>query len=462
MRLNHIHASLSIVLAFVVNSIMQAQTPYELVNPFIGTGGHGHTYPGATMPHGAVQLSPDTRRSGADATAGYHYSDHTLLGFSHTHLSGTTYADLADFLIRPCEEIPTFKHENEVAQPGYYSVTLDNGIFCELTATTYCGMHHYRYPQGTDRVRMVLDLGHVLDSEGYATKCEADVTAPNEICGMRSTHCRYQGRTVYFVLRFEHPFSTTQVHGDYNISKTNEQIVEKTMDINIYGQDDVTFKLAISTTSIEDAKRNMEHDIQGFDFASIRERAKTRWENELGRIQFNGVTVEHRTIFYTALYHSLLVPNEVSNASDLQKRYVAYSDCDSLRAWDALMSILQFQPTGRSTAVADVDKSSLFHTARKYVLDGKSDVANYYIYRAQSEYFLNTPDGIPGSDNSGLTSAWYVLTSLGVYPIAPEQGEWAHCRTFFEDIFIDNRPVDEVTAPLFVGVKEKKGKKKRK
>lgn len=454
--------ALTIVALSAFGLMTFAQTsPCEQVNLFIGTAGSGHTYPGATVPHGAVQLSPDTRREGADAVAGYRYGDTHLLGFSHTHLSGTTYADLADFLIRPCEEIPTFKHENEVAQPGYYSVTLDNGTFCELTATTYCGMHHYRYPQGTNKVRMVLDLGHVLDADGFASQCEADVTAPNEICGMRSTYCHSPRRTLYFVLRFQQPFSTTQVHGDYNISKTGKQKVEKTMDINIYGQDDVTFKLAISTTSIEDAKKNLEHDIRGFDFADVRARAKTMWEEELGRIQFNGGTDEQRTVFYTALYHSLIVPNVVSNADQLQKQYVAYAESDSLKAWDTLMSMLRFQPSGRTTQMLNVAEGGLFGTAKKFASQGKQDVANYYIYRAQSELFRNAPDGIPGSDNSGLTSAWYVLTAMGLYPLSPEQNEWARCKPLFDDIFIDNRPIEEVAAPLFVVEKGKKGKKKK-
>ena len=331
-----------------------SQTPYELVNPFIGTGGHGHTYPGATVPHGAVQVSPDTRKGNWDACAGYHYSDNTLLGFSNTHLSGTGCADLGDLLIRPCPEIPTFSHDNEYAEPGYYSVLLDDSIFCELTATTYCGMHHYKYPEGTENLKLVLDLGHVLDKGGYATKCEANVTAPNEICGVRRTHSWVNGRTIYFCIRFDRSFSTTQVYGDYDIVN-GEQKVEKTMDINFYGQNEVVFKIGISKTSISEAKLNMEHDIKGFNFDDVRFKARVIWEKELNRILIDGGTLDQRTIFYTSLYHSLVVPNIISDASSKERIYSTFSNWDTFRAWNPLMTLIDPQ------LVNDMINSMLWH-----------------------------------------------------------------------------------------------------
>lgn len=333
-----------------------AQTPYELVNPFIGTGGHGHTYPGATVPHGAVQLSPDTRKGNWDACSGYHYSDNSILGFSHTHLSGTGCADLGDFLIAPYSNRKmTFKHENETAQPGYYSVMLDDSTFCELTATTYCGMHHYKYPTGTENIRLELNLGSVLDNGGYATKCEADVTGPNEICGMRRTHSWLNGRTLYFCIRFDRNFSTANVHADYNISKTNEQMVDKVMEINLYGENEVTFKVAVSTTSIAEAKNNMSHDIQGFNFDAVRYEARNQWEKALNRIQIDGGTTEQRRIFYTSLYHSLIVPNIISDANSPQKIYSTFSNWDTFRAWNPLMTLID------RPFVTDMINSMLWH-----------------------------------------------------------------------------------------------------
>lgn len=330
-----------------------AQTPYELVNPFIGTGGHGHTYPGATTPHGAVQLSPDTRKGNWDACSGYHYSDNTLFGFSHTHLSGTGCADLGDVLIAPYYgKQMTFRHSNEVAHPGYYSVTLDDGTFCELTATTYCGMHHYKYPAGTQNIKLKLDLGWVLDG-GYAKKCEADVTAPNEICGMRTTHSWINNRNIYFVIRFDRGLSTTQAHGDYNISKSGEQTVSKTLEINFYGHNELTFKVGISTTSIEQAKRNMDHDIKGFNFAEVKSQAQRTWEDQLNRITFTGGTPDQRRVFYTALYHTLVVPNIISDANAQRKEYSTFSNWDTFRAWNPLMTILD------ETLVGDMINSML-------------------------------------------------------------------------------------------------------
>lgn len=455
----------SLVLLFFIISSSFAQTPFELVNPFIGTDGHGHTYPGATVPHGMVQLSPDTRRRVEDSQAGYHYADRQLLGFSHTHLLGTERADLADFLIRPCQDIPTFQHKNEVAQPGYYSVTLDNGIFCELTATEYCGMHHYKYPEGTENIRLLLDLGHVLDDGGFATKCEADVTAPNEICGMRSTHSWYPGRSMYFVMRFEHPFSTTQVYGDYNVSPSGDQTVEKTMEINLYGASEVTFKVGLSAHSIEDARRNLQHDIQGFPFADIRLKARQQWERELSRIEVEGGTEDQLALFYTSLYRVLSVPNVITDTNEPRKQYITYADADTLGAWNPLVSMLGLHhlssilPPSSSITHAE---GTLWSTAQQNALRGKMDVAAYYIYRIQTELFHPAPLGYEAPEDNGRKSAWYVLTSLGLYPLRPEQGELTHCRTFFENIRIDHRPLAEVIAPLFDAVKDKKGKKGKK
>ena len=326
---------------FLSLASLAQRSPYESVNPFIGTGGHGHTYPGATTPHGAVQLSPDTRRGDWDACAGYHYSDNTLLGFSHTHLSGTGCADLGDFLIAPyADRRMTFTHENEFAEPGYYRVTLDDGTFCELTATTYCGMHHYKYPDGTRNIKMLLDLSSVLDNGGYAKACEADVTGPNEICGMRTTHSWVNDRSLYYVIRFDRNISTTSVHGDYNVSKSGEQTVSKFMEINLYGENEVVFKVGVSTTSIAEAKRNLEHDIMGFDFNAVRYNTRSVWEQKLNCIQVDGGTTDQRAIFYTALYHSFIIPNIISDAYAPQKEYSTFSNWDTFRAWNPLMTLI--------------------------------------------------------------------------------------------------------------------------
>ena len=172
-------------------------SPVDYVDPFIGTGFHGHTYPGATVPFGAVQLSPDTRAGNWDACSGYHYNDTTLKGFSHTHLSGTGCIDLGDILFRPTTLKPdlttesiyqpaAFSHKDEDASAGYYSVVLkEEGIKAELTVTAHAGMHRYTFPSGKE-ASIIIDLTHLLDNE-YIYEAELEQTAANEITGMRRT-----------------------------------------------------------------------------------------------------------------------------------------------------------------------------------------------------------------------------------------------------------------------------------
>ena len=188
---------------------MAAKQLTRYVDPFIGTGGHGHTYPGATTPHGAVQLSPDTRTGNWDACGGYHYSDSQIFGFSHNHLSGTGCADLADVLFHPDVTLGTpgnlyqptpFSHANEQAHPGYYSVLLDNGIRAELTAGTYTGVHRYTYPAQAS-AHMVVDMLWTLGEE-VIYEAAIEQTDNNEIAGMRNSLGFVDQQHIYFVAQF--------------------------------------------------------------------------------------------------------------------------------------------------------------------------------------------------------------------------------------------------------------------
>ena len=189
------------------------------VNPFVGTGFHGHTYPGATVPFGAVQLSPDTRKNDWDACAGYHYSDSLISGFSHTHLSGTGCIDFGDILVYPASRtldpeqggnwlspLP-FSHRQEWASPGYYKVMLPTeGIQAELTATPYTGVHRYRFDR-TGEASVVIDLAHSLTSETIQA-AYLEQTAPDEISGMRNTSAWVNNQPIYFAARFSRPIET--------------------------------------------------------------------------------------------------------------------------------------------------------------------------------------------------------------------------------------------------------------
>src|SRR5262245_5275011 len=205
--------------ALLSGTVASAAPPpaIQSVNPFVGTAEHGHTYPGATVPFGMVQLSPDTRTEGWDGSSGYHYTDTTIEGFSHTHLSGTGVGDLGDILLMPTvgevRLVPgtpgngyksRFTHAQESASPGYYRVFLqDPKVTVELTATARCGFHKYTFP-ASDRAHIVLDLTHGIGN----SPCEAGITVENSttISGYRKTHGWAGDRAIYFVMQFSRPF----------------------------------------------------------------------------------------------------------------------------------------------------------------------------------------------------------------------------------------------------------------
>ena len=229
----------------------------DYVDPFIGTGFHGHTYPGATVPHGAVQLSPDTRAGNWDACAGYHYSDPTLKGFSHTHLSGTGCIDLGDLLFRPTTRqvdfgadslyrVAAFSHQDEKAEAGYYAVTLaDEKIKAELTATTHTGVHRYTFPSDSE-ARIIVDWTHLLDNE-HIYEASLNQTAENELTGMRCTRGWTDNQYVYFAAQFSKPFTTVETGAEGKIAVLSFD--------NSDGQP-VVAKVGISTVSVDNARQN--------------------------------------------------------------------------------------------------------------------------------------------------------------------------------------------------------------
>jgi predicted alpha-1,2-mannosidase len=337
----------------------------KYVNPFIGTGGHGHTYPGASLPFGMVQLSPDTRLTGWDGCSGYHYSDSVIYGFSHTHLSGTGISDYGDVLIMParCNYSFTggnygwesgFKHENEYAEPGYYAVMLDRyKIFAELTATERTGMHKYTFPE-CPNAHIIIDLKHrdmVLESS-------IKITGDNEIVGMRRSKAWAEDQFVYFVIQTSKPFNAAHIAVDNNIKKgiTNAEgkNLKAILDFDVKNEEAILIKVGISAVSIEGARKNLEKENPAWDFDLIRNQAKEKWNKELNKIQVEGGTKEQKTIFYTALYHSFLNPNIFIDVdgkyrgTDLKihqadnfTNYTVFSLWDIFRATHPLFTITQ-------------------------------------------------------------------------------------------------------------------------
>jgi len=287
------------------------------VDPFIGTGGHGHTYPGPSLPFGMVQLSPDTRLTGWDSCSGYHYSDSLIYGFTHTHLSGTGIPDYSDILFMPMIGLQsldarptapnshgyanTFKHQNESASPGYYSVKFDDGLQVELTATKRAGFHRYTFPDHTDVGNVVLDLTHrdrVVDS--YLR-----IVDKQHIEGFRRSSSWARNQVVYFVAEFSRPFQSVTTTGDQ--SELHGTNVKAAFRFDL--PDKILLKVGISAVSIEGARRNLSTELNHWDFEKVRKDATDSWNRELNKIQISGGDVAQLKTFYTALYHADLVPN---------------------------------------------------------------------------------------------------------------------------------------------------------
>ena len=343
---------LLLLLLSSLNTIAQTANPArDLVNPFIGTGGHGHTFPGACVPNGLVQLSPDTRPDGYndwDGCGGYHYSDSLIYGFSHAHLSGTGVADLCDVLLMPMsDEVSTdpnsyssrFTHASESANAGYYRVyLLDDGIEAELTATARVGMHRYSMGESTPQ-NMVIDLRH----RDRLLRSSLQQTGPKEISGWRRSSSWARDQQVHFVVAFDKEVSLRAAESDSALA-----IVAIGT-----GKGPLLVKVGISAVSIEGARANIEAEVPHWDFDLVRKQAEDAWNAKLNKIQVKGGTPEQQRIFYTALYHSYVAPY-VFNDADGNYRgmdgqvhhadhnvYTVFSLWDTFRALHPLMTILE-------------------------------------------------------------------------------------------------------------------------
>lgn len=351
----------------------------QWVNPFIGTGAvdsnslSGATYPGAAVPFGLVQLSPDTKEAPTGyEPSGYDYNNHRIYGFTHTHLSGTGCASLCDILVMPStkslEDLgevksfdysTTFSHKNEKASPGYYCVRLDSSnILCEMTATTYTGMHRYTFPQGTNNV-LVFDVNHSVDKENGRHRIfdsQLKLINPTTLVGFRIMNDWQRIRKVYFCAEFSRPVKHTLfmhygrkfIDGDI-ANGTNEHCFLQ-FDSS---SEPLVIKVSISPNSIENAENNMK-DNTTWDFDAVHQKAVSAWEKELGNIRIDG-TNEQKTIFYTGLYHAYLQPNVISDLNgdymrtdyetghlkSGEKHYSTFSLWDTYRAAHPLYTILK-------------------------------------------------------------------------------------------------------------------------
>ena len=343
--------------------------PLPFVDPFIGTGGHGHTFPGATVPFGMVQLSPDTRLEGWDGCSGYHDSDTLLFGFSHTHLSGTGVSDYGDILLvpgtgpirwsngagRPAGEgyASSFRKSSERASPGFYAVTLDRGpIGVELTTTARTGMHRYTFPAG-DSGWVLVDLAH----RDEVIESSLRVVGDREIEGLRRSRGWARDQRVYFVARFSRAFAPLVAMGDTvmpGLSEASGKCVKAALRFRTRKGEPLIVKVGISAVDLEGARRNLDEENPGWDFDKVRKRAAETWRTALSRIEVAGGTPEQTTIFYTALYHTLLQPNVFSDVdgryrgmdggvhtADGWTQYAVFSLWDTFRAAHPLYTLLE-------------------------------------------------------------------------------------------------------------------------
>jgi predicted alpha-1,2-mannosidase len=350
--------------------------PASEVNPFIGTGGHGHTFPGAVVPFGMVQLSPDTKIDDWDHCSGYHYSDSVILGFSHTHLSGTGIGDYGDVRFMPytgktrtqpgTQENPDqgyasrFSHKKEKAVPGYYSVELeDYKISVELTATERAGIQRYLFPE-TKEAHIIVDLKEAVTTEQILGS-HIKVIDDHTIAGMRRTNGWARNHYVYFYTKLSKPFKSFRIYkngkvvqGDY-AEGNNIKLV---LDYETAAGENILVKTGISAVDTTGAQKNLATEIAGWDFDKVKEQAYEKWNRQLKKIEISGGTKEERTVFYTALYHTMIAPNIYSDV-DFRYRghdqkihqdstftmYTVFSLWDTFRALHPLFTIIERKRT---------------------------------------------------------------------------------------------------------------------
>lgn len=309
----------------LISQFAFATDPVKYVNPMIGTGGVGHTYPGATVPFGMVQVSPDTRIDGSwEGCSGYHHSDSLIYGFSHTHLSGTGCSDYGDVLLMPVSRsysfdpksyASAFDHASESASPGYYSVTLkDHNIRCEVSATTRTGMQVYTYPEGERAV--LLDLVH----RDKVLASSIRIVNDRRIDGFRRSEAWARDQYVFFSIEFSEPFQSVMAEGKDAALTTGDSISDTSIRLAILFKDgkELKVKTGISSVSESNASMNLQAENPGWDFARVKNEAEKLWNKELGKIEVYGANEKSMVNFYTSLYHTMIVPNVYS---DIDGRY---------------------------------------------------------------------------------------------------------------------------------------------
>lgn len=347
----------------------------EYVDPFIGTAAHGHCYPGATYPFGGVQLSPDNPTAGWDWCSGYNYSDSIIASFSHTHLGGTGIGDLQDIRFLPVASKPDsnqtpweyiqsgyarFSHENEKAEPGYYSVVFDNGIKTELSVSPRCGFHYYQYPEnGTNALTIDLTTARNWDKTTETSLKKVD---SRTLEGYRKSTGWAKDQRVYFVIEFSQDCEVMAGRGKFFPLETGQKVVGDSCYIWLdFGNktNKILAKIGISSANIEGARANLDKEIPHWSFDQVKRDAQRAWKRELSKIKVESLNEEAMKIFYTAQYHAYLYPSIFSDVNGNYKgpdgeihsvkehnQYTIFSLWDTYRAAHPLFTITQKKRVG--------------------------------------------------------------------------------------------------------------------
>ena len=416
----------------------------RFVNPFIGTDGTGHTFPGPSMPFGMVQPGPDNQDYGWNHTSGYQYKDTFLIGFSQTHLSGTGINEMGDILLLPIHPAKVnlknaYRKETETASVGYYGLTKQDGVKVELTCSERVAFHQYTFPE--KQAQVLVDFQHGLrfvfeanDPKGLVL--ESDITFENDstITGYCYTD-NWVKRKYFFSLTFDHPIArTTELP-----QKANEKAPKYLLDFVLAASKTLKVKIALSTVDVEGAKRNMEAEINHWDFQKVRNENRKSWENYLSRIDIKAPQ-KQKEMFYTSFYHLLLQP---SNIADVDGRYRGVDDVvrtaankvyySTLSIWDVYRGAFPLLQIVAPEKIDGIVQTMLLHHQAKGFLpiwtawgqDNYCMIGNHTIPMILSAYQngfkgFNAEEALKAmvetSTTSHINSDWEMYTKFGYYP----------------------------------------------
>lgn len=344
------------------------------VDPYIGSGEHGHVFVGANVPFGAIQAGPQNIHKGWDWCSGYHYSDSVIIGFSHTHLSGTGCADLGDILLMPYTgEVRTargeqdniegtassyYKHANEAVSPGYYSLLMDNGVKVELTTTERTALHRYTYPEGSEQ-RLLINLKEGNGDRAYETYLKK--IDDNTIEGFRFSKGWSPRHKVYFTMKTDQPIESLAVFNDDAVAGNDELSGESVKGVVTFKNHtpNVQVKIAISSVSCANALANMNAEVEHWDFDRVHKDAIDKWNNQLASVVIDTKDERAKKIFYTSMYHAFIAPtlycdvngdfrghDDKVYTNNNWKNYSTFSLWDTYRTLNPLFTIIKPEMVG--------------------------------------------------------------------------------------------------------------------